>query len=124
MTACAGFRFRHLLFALSLLAAASPMARAADGAADERSPPAKSSAGDDGAKAADAAKPDAAAQHRSEEEYFELFRSLADTIDQVDRNYVKPIDRREIMEAAIKGIVTKLDPYSSYINPDEITNFR
>ena len=28
------------------------------------------------------------------------------------------------MEAAIKGIFTKLDPYSSYINPDEIGNFR
>lgn len=126
MTACSGFRFRVLLLALWLLAATSPVARAADAAAGEKSPPTKaqSPASDEGAKAADAAKPDVAAQHRSEEEYFELFRSLADTIDQVDRNYVKPIDRREIMEAAIKGIITKLDPYSSYINPDEITNFR
>lgn len=58
------------------------------------------------------------------DEDFELFKSLADTIDQVERNYVKPIDRRELMEAAIKGILTKLDPYSSYINPDEIGSFR
>ena len=28
------------------------------------------------------------------------------------------------MEAAIKGIVSKLDPYSSYIGPDEFGNFR
>lgn len=125
MTACAAFRFRVLLLVFWFLAT-SPAVRATDGPAGEKSPPAKvqQSASDDSAKAADAVKPDAAAQHRSEEEYFELFRSLADTIDQVDRNYVKPIDRREIMEAAIKGILTKLDPYSSYINPDEITNFR
>lgn len=126
MTACAGFRFRVLMLALWLLSATCVVARAADGVTDEKSPPAKSqsSTSDEGAKGVGAAKPDAAAQHRSEEEYFELFRSLADTVDQVDRNYVKPIDRREIMEAAIKGILTKLDPYSSYINPDEITNFR
>src|SRR5262245_40067786 len=99
MTACAHFRFRILLLAPWLLSATSVVARAADGATSEKSPPAKSEspATEAATKAADA-KPDAAAQHRSEEEYFELFRSLADTVDQVDRNYVKPIDRREIME--------------------------
>ena len=64
----------------------------ADGVAAEKSPPAKaqSSASDERGKGADATKPDAAAQHRSEEEYYELYRSLADTLDQVERNYVKP----------------------------------
>jgi len=28
------------------------------------------------------------------EDYYELFRVLADTLDQVERNYVKPVDRR------------------------------
>lgn len=60
----------------------------------------------------------------ADEEYYELYKALADTIDQVERNYVKPIDRRELMEAAIQGIITKLDPYSSYIGPDEFTGFR
>jgi carboxyl-terminal processing protease len=49
---------------------------------------------------------------------------LADTVDQVDRNYVKKVDRRELMEAAIKGILGKLDPYSSYIGPDDAGHFR
>lgn len=65
-----------------------------------------------------------AADRKSEDEYYELYRSLADTIDQVERNYVKPVDRRELLEAAIKGVLTKLDPYSSYISPDEMTGFR
>lgn len=57
-------------------------------------------------------------------EYFELFKLFADTIDQVERNYVKPIDRRELVEAAIRGLTTKLDPYSNYISPEEIDSFR
>jgi carboxyl-terminal processing protease len=83
----------------------------------------------DGSKAASGAKPkkpalDAEARKKAEQEYFELYLSLADTLDQVERNYVKPIDRRELMEAAIKGMLTKLDPYSSYIGPEEISGFR
>ena len=60
----------------------------------------------------------------SKDEEYELYKSLADTLDQVERNYVKPIDRRELLEAAIKGMLTKLDPYSSYISPEEMSSFR
>ncbi len=60
----------------------------------------------------------------SDDEYYELFKSFADTIDQVERNYVKEVDRRELMEAAIKGVLTRLDPYSSYIAPEEFSGFK
>ncbi|HKD37911.1 MAG TPA: hypothetical protein VKB78_13960, partial [Pirellulales bacterium] len=56
---------------------------------------------------------------KDEEEFYDLYKSLADTVDQVDRNYVTKISRRELMEAAIKGVLSKLDPYSSYIGRDE-----
>lgn len=61
---------------------------------------------------------------KDEEEFYDLFRSLADTVDQVDRNYVKKVDRRELMEAAIKGVISKLDPYSNYIGRDEAGRFK
>jgi carboxyl-terminal processing protease len=61
---------------------------------------------------------------KPDDEYYELFRSFADTIDQVERNYVQEVDRRELMEAAIKGVLSKLDPYSSYISPQEISGFK
>lgn len=61
---------------------------------------------------------------RSKDDYYALFLMLADTMDQIERNYVTKIDRRELMEAAIQGILTKLDPYSDYINPKEINQFR
>ena len=66
----------------------------------------------------------AAAEKREEQEFFEMYKALADTVDQVDRNYVKKIDRRELMEAAIKGVLSKLDPYSSYIGPDDAGRFK
>ncbi len=60
----------------------------------------------------------------NDDEYYELYKVLVDTIDQVDRNYVQSLSRREIIDAAIHGILEKLDPYSSYISPEEMTRFR
>jgi len=57
------------------------------------------------------------------DDYYELYKLLADTVDQVDRNYVKEVDRRELIEAAIRGVMNKLDPYSSYIGPEELAQF-
>ncbi len=59
-----------------------------------------------------------------DEDYVELIQLFADTLDQVDRNYVKDIDRRELMEAAIRGVITKLDPYSNYIAPEDLERFK
>jgi carboxyl-terminal processing protease len=55
---------------------------------------------------------------------YELYRILVDTIDQAERNYVNEVNRRDLIEAAIRGVLNKLDPYSSYIGPDELTRFR
>jgi len=55
---------------------------------------------------------------------YELYQVFADTLDQVERNYVKDVSRRELMEAAIQGVLGKLDPYSNYISPDDISRFR
>lgn len=59
-----------------------------------------------------------------DDQYVELIQLFADTLDQVDRNYVKDVDRRELMEAAIRGVISKLDPYSNYIGPDELDRFK
>ncbi len=58
------------------------------------------------------------------EDDYELYQIFADTMDQVERNYVKDISRRELMEAAIQGVLNKLDPYSNYISPDDIGRFK
>ena len=56
-------------------------------------------------------------------DYYELMKLFVDTFEQIDRNYVTKVDRRKLMEAAIRGMVAKLDPYSSYISPEDIERF-
>jgi carboxyl-terminal processing protease len=60
----------------------------------------------------------------AEENDYELYRLLVDSIDQVQENYVQHIDRRELIEAAIHGVMEKLDPYSSYVGPHDIDQLR
>ena len=77
----------------------------------------------DEAKGADA-ESKTPASRQIDDEYYELFKVLVDVMDQVERNYVKDIDRRELMQAAIQGVLSKLDPYSNYIPPEQISRFR
>ncbi len=60
---------------------------------------------------------------KSEDEYFQLMQLFADTFEQVERNYVKEVDRRKLMEAAVRGMLLELDPYSTYISPEELSQF-
>ncbi|MGQ0634940.1 MAG: S41 family peptidase [Planctomycetaceae bacterium] len=64
-----------------------------------------------------------AAPATKEEQYFELIRIFADTFEQIERNYVKEVDRRKLVEGALKGMLQELDPYSNYISPDELARF-
>src|ERR1700722_3115170 len=57
------------------------------------------------------------------DDYYTLMKVFVDTFQQVERNYVKDVDRRELLQAAIEGMMTKLDPYSSYISPEEMAQF-
>lgn len=103
-----------------------PTAPAEQPAAGEESPdaarvPAKPPAIETDTSAEPASSPAAAAES---DEYYELFSVLVDTLDQIERNYVKPISRRELIEAAINGALSKLDPYSNYIAPEEVARFR
>ncbi|WP_437186045.1 S41 family peptidase [Planctomicrobium sp. SH668] len=58
-----------------------------------------------------------------EEEYFELMRVFADTFQEIDQNYVESVDRRTLINAAVRGMLAELDPYSDYIAPEDLANF-
>jgi carboxyl-terminal processing protease len=57
------------------------------------------------------------------EEYYELMKVFVDTFQQIDRNYVKDVDRKQLVEAAVQGMLEKLDPYSDYISPKDLQKF-
>jgi len=73
---------------------------------------------------AEPAKPAKDQAPKDKEDDYELQKVLVDTIDQVQRNYVREVSRRKLVEAAIKGILSELDPYSAYISPKEMDRFR
>ncbi len=45
--------------------------------------------------------------------------SISEAMQQVDAYFVRPVDRRQLFESAMNGMVKELDPYSSYIPPSE-----
>lgn len=76
------------------------------------------------AQDSDTKKSDEAEKKKTaDQEYFELMQTFVDTFEQVERNYVKDVDRRKLMEAALRGMLRELDPYSSYIPPEELARF-
>ncbi len=86
--------------------------------ASQADDPPKDKAAADQKAADDKSKADA-----KRDEDYELMRLFADTFEQIERNYVKDVDRRQLIQAAIRGMVTQLDPYSNYISPEELKRF-
>jgi carboxyl-terminal processing protease len=52
-------------------------------------------------------------------ETYKLLNLFGDVFDQVRAEYVEKPDEKKMMEAAINGMLTSLDPHSSYMNADQ-----
>ena len=50
-------------------------------------------------------------------ERYELMKLFVESFHQIESNYVSEVDSRELMEAAIQGMIRHLDQYSNYIPP-------
>jgi carboxyl-terminal processing protease len=46
-------------------------------------------------------------------------RILAEVLERVKREYVNPTDDHQLLQAAIRGMVSSLDPYSAYLDGDD-----
>lgn len=101
---------RRLLAWLVVLSCFVPAALFGD---DAKSPPA-----DDAAQVATDTPPG------NIDDDYRLVQTLIDVIDQVERHYVKKVDRKQLLQAAINGVLGKLDPYSTYIPPEDVEHFR
>jgi len=49
---------------------------------------------------------------------------FAEVMQRVKSDYVEPIDDRELMESAIRGMVSDLDPHSQYLDAEEYRDIR
>jgi len=46
-------------------------------------------------------------------------RTFTDVFNQVRKNFVEEVDDQELINAAIRGMLSELDPHSSFMEPDE-----
>ena len=49
---------------------------------------------------------------------YEYLKTFSDVIDLIKKNYVDVTQDRELVYAAIKGVLESLDPHSSFLTPD------
>lgn len=62
-----------------------------------------------------------AARKTSIYEQLDLF---GDIFERIRAQYVEEVDEAELIEAAINGMLTSLDPHSSYLSPDDAADMR
>jgi carboxyl-terminal processing protease len=49
---------------------------------------------------------------------------LAEVMSQVEREYVEPVDDHRLLQAAVRGMVSSLDPYSAYLDGDDYDDIK
>jgi carboxyl-terminal processing protease len=57
-------------------------------------------------------------------ETYKMLELFGDVLNDVETQYVTPVDDKKLIEAAIDGMVTSLDPHSGYLNPDDYTDMQ
>jgi carboxyl-terminal processing protease len=63
------------------------------------------------------------AQAASSDTYRQL-NLFGDVFERIRRDYVEPVDDKKMIEAAINGMLTSLDPHSSYLDAKDFENMQ
>jgi carboxyl-terminal processing protease len=62
--------------------------------------------------------PEVSARESGRSNLFEELKVFTDVLSVVKRDYVSDIENKKIVEGAIKGMLSTLDPHSGYLDPD------
>jgi len=57
-------------------------------------------------------------------ETFKMLELFGDVLSTVETQYVAPVDDKKLIESAIDGMLTSLDPHSGYLNADDYSDMR
>ncbi|MFI4936295.1 MAG: S41 family peptidase [Caulobacterales bacterium] len=57
-------------------------------------------------------------------ETYHMLELFGDVLDTVDRQYVTKVDDKKLIEAALQGMLTSLDPHSDYLNPEDFNDLQ
>ncbi len=55
---------------------------------------------------------------------YRMLELFGDVLDTVDRQYVAKVDETKLIEAALDGMLTSLDPHSGYLSPDNFEDMQ
>jgi carboxyl-terminal processing protease len=66
---------------------------------------------------------DVPAQAAPARDPYQFFDTLVDLRSQILHNYVEKVDDQKLLDGAIKGMMSELDPYSNYFAKDELAAF-
>ncbi len=75
------------------------------------------------AQDAESAAPAAATNGKAPLPLDEL-RTFAEVLDRVKAAYVEPVDDKTLLENAIKGMLSNLDPHSAYLGPEDFAELQ
>ena len=75
------------------------------------------------ASAADNKKKEEPIEHLTDEQIYEELKKLAMVFEVSRENFVEEADERKMLEAAMNGMLSALDPHSSYLNKDDFKDF-
>ena len=64
------------------------------------------------------------AQESNEAKTYQQLKLFGDIFDRIRLDYVEEVDDEKLIEAAIDGMLTSLDPHSSYLSPDDAADMR
>lgn len=51
-------------------------------------------------------------------------RTFAEVLDRIKSSYVEPVDDKTLLENAIKGMLSNLDPHSTYLGPEDFVDLQ
>lgn len=54
----------------------------------------------------------------SGQETYEGLKLFSDVLEEIEKNYVEPVESRKLIEKAIHGMVNSLDPHSTFLPPE------
>ena len=57
-------------------------------------------------------------------EIYEKIDLFSEVLDKINKDYVDEIDQNAVMDAAINGVLQSLDPYSSYMSPQMLSEMQ
>jgi carboxyl-terminal processing protease len=61
----------------------------------------------------------AAATTEPHAQTYHMLELFGNVLDEVDHQYVIPVDNKTLIQASLKGMLTSLDPHSDYLTPED-----